>query len=68
MQHLVFECDNEEALKEVAEKLWHGLGVTGEMSGRPLPGGRWRLEVHSEKELREASLEKVKEYRVEVGD
>lgn len=66
MQSFVLEFDSENDLREAAKKLWEGLKVTGEMGVKPLGNGRWRLEVNSEKEIRESSLEKFKDYRVEI--
>lgn len=68
MQYLVFEFDNENDAREIADKLWHQHGASGELSLRPINGGRWRLEVTSENELRESTLEKYAAYRVESGD
>lgn len=68
MQYLTFEFDNEQDLEQVIRRLWDQMGVTGELASRPLAGGRWRLEVQSEKDLRESTLEKLKQWRVEVGD
>lgn len=67
MRYLVFEFDSETEMREVARKLWDHYGVTGEMGMRPLPGGKWRLSVNSEKDLRESTLEKFSQYRVEVA-
>jgi hypothetical protein len=66
LQSFVLEFDNEKDLREASKKLWDGLKVTGEMGVKPLGNGRWRLEVNSEKEIRESSLEKFKDYRVEI--
>lgn len=69
MRYLVFEFDSEKEMEEVAKKLWDHYNVTGEMAMRRNSSGRWRLEVVSEKDLRESSLEKFAQYRVEVvGD
>lgn len=68
MQHVVYEFENEEIMREVIEKLWNQHGVTGEMSVRPSTGGRWRMEMMSEKDVRESTLEKYASYRVEAGD
>lgn len=69
MRYLVFEFDSENEMEEVAKKLWDHYNVTGEMGMRRNSSGRWRLEVVSEKDLRESSLEKFAQYRVEVvGD
>lgn len=63
MQYLVFEFDNQKECREVARKLMDQYGVTGEIHFQPLPGGRWRLQVNSEKELRESTLDKFAQYR-----
>jgi hypothetical protein len=68
MQYLTFEFDSKEKLQEVVKRLWEHYGVTGEIQAIPLDAGRWRLEVASEKELRESTLEKFAEFRVEAGD
>lgn len=68
METLAFEFDTEKELRDTVKKLWEGLNVTGELAVRPLNGGRWRLEVTPEKELRESTLEKLSPYRVEMGD
>ena len=68
MQYLVFEMDSKEKVQEVLKKLWEHYGVTGEVQVMPLGQDKWRLEISSEKELREATLEKFAEFRVEAGD
>lgn len=67
MRYFVFEFDGEKDMRETAKKLWENHGVTGEMAMHPLPGGKWRLAVNSEKDLRDSTLEKFAQYRVE-GD
>lgn len=66
MQHMVFEFPTEKEMRETVNKLWDGLNVSGEMAIRPQKDGTWRLEVYSEKELRESTLEKFASYRVEA--
>lgn len=66
MQYLTFEFDKESEMREVARRLWNGLGVTGELHMIPQPGGRWRLIVNSEKELRESTLKQFDAFRVDV--
>lgn len=67
MQYLAFEFDNEKDLQDTKKQLWEKLGVTGEMGTRPLSGGRWRLEISSEKELRDSSLERFARFRADSG-
>ncbi|MFZ5814563.1 MAG: hypothetical protein ACOY93_04610 [Bacillota bacterium] len=66
MQHLVFEFPTEKEMRETVHKLWETHNVSGEMQIRPLKDGKWRVEVYSEKELRDSTLEKFAAYRVEV--
>lgn len=68
MKVLAFEFESEKELRDTVKKLWESLGVTGELAVRPLADGRWRLEINSEKEIRDATLEKFAQYRVEAGD
>ncbi len=68
MQYLEFEFDTEKELRETVKKLWNGYNVTGEMAIRKTKDGRWRLEVVSEKDLRESTLEKFARWRIESGD
>ncbi|HWI60884.1 MAG TPA: hypothetical protein VNT75_03500 [Symbiobacteriaceae bacterium] len=67
MQYLSFEFDNEPTMRETVKKLWDVHNVSGELSIRPIANGRWRVDVISEKELRETTLEKFAQFRVE-GD
>jgi hypothetical protein len=68
MQVLAFEFDTEKEMRDTVKKLWETHGVSGELSTRPLSNNRWRLEINSEKELRESTLEKFAQWRVEAGD
>lgn len=68
MQYLVFEFENETELRQTVDNLWKKIGVSGEVSIRPLASGRWRLEINAEKELRDSTLEKIAPNRVETGD
>lgn len=66
MQHLVFEFPTENEMRETVSKLWETHKVTGEMAIRPHGDGKWRLEFYTEKEIRDAILEKFASYRLEV--
>jgi hypothetical protein len=66
MQFLSFEFDNEKDKNETVKKLWETYGVSGEMAIRPLGNGRWRVDITSEKELRDSTLEKFEKFRVEA--
>lgn len=60
------EYENEQEAREVARKLWSTYGVTGELGIRPAGDGKWQLEVNSERDLRESTLEKLKGRRVDL--
>ena len=68
MQYLAFEFDSEKDMRETVKKLWDVHNVSGELSIRPVANNRWRVDVISEKELRESTLEKFAQWRVEAGD
>lgn len=68
MQFLAFEFEDEKEMRETVKKLWEGYGVSGEVAVKPMGSGRWRVEITSEKELRESTLEKFAKFRVEAGD
>jgi hypothetical protein len=65
MQTLTLEFDSQADLDDATRHLWDRLGVTGELVAKPLPDGRWRLQVVSEKPLRGPTLEKLRGRRVE---
>lgn len=67
MHSFAFEFENEADVRETAKKLVEDLDVTGEINIKPLGDGRWRMEVSSERELRESTLEKLKGYRRDGG-
>lgn len=68
MQYLAFEFETEQEMKDTVKKLWEVMGVTGELAARPVANNRWRIELSSEKELRDSALEKFAKFRVEDGD
>lgn len=66
LQSFAMVFEKEEELRRSARRLVVNLGVTGEIEIRPLPGGKWLLEVSSEKDLRDTTLEKLRGQRVEA--
>lgn len=69
LQYLTFEFENDKEMQLTLKKLWEQYGVTGEVHIRPVPPDRWRVDLVSEKELRDSTLEKFSQFRVEVvGD
>lgn len=59
MQLITLEFEDEQAAERAVEHLWERLGLTGEISLKPQPGGGWRVEISSEKPLRASTLEKI---------
>jgi hypothetical protein len=68
MQNLVLEFPTEKEMRETVKKLWESHNVSGEVAVRPAANGRWRVEILAEKEIRESTLEKYAQYRVEGDD
>lgn len=58
-QFLALEFDDEQAARRALDHLWRKVGITGETTLKPQPGGGWLLEVVSEKPLRAGTLEKI---------
>lgn len=66
IQSFALEFDNEQEMLKIADKLWNHHNVTGEIEMLPLSDGRWRINVHSEKQLRDSTLEKLEGKRVQA--
>jgi len=60
------EFDSKKEMNKAAKKLWKKHDITGEMEIVRLDEGRWRLNVHSEKNLRDSTISKLAGKRVEV--
>lgn len=63
---VAFEFETEHDMLNTANKLWDDVGITGEMEMQETTSGRWRLSVFSEKQIKEAVLEKVNGKRVQA--
>ncbi|MFO7246547.1 MAG: hypothetical protein FWJ62_04910 [Thermaerobacter sp.] len=68
MVSFVIELDSEAEVESMMKRLRQDYGVTGEMHARAVDGGRWRLVVHSEKNLRDSTIEKLRGQRIDTGD
>ncbi|HEX6988179.1 MAG TPA: hypothetical protein VF282_01810 [Bacillota bacterium] len=68
MISFVIEVDGAQEVDAVMQRLRREYGVTGEMHARPTDAGSWRLVVHSEKNLRDATIEKLQGKRIDAGD
>ena len=66
IQSFALEFNTEEEMLQTGDKLWNRHNVTGELEMLPLANGKWKLIVHSEKQLREATLEKLAGKRVQI--
>ena len=65
MTTVTYEFDNEADLNDALAHLWDRLGISGEVSVRPLGEGSFRMEIVAEKTLRPATLEKLRGRRIE---
>ncbi|NLJ74859.1 MAG: hypothetical protein GX331_07705 [Firmicutes bacterium] len=61
-----FEFETEETMLTVAEKLWTKYGVTGELEMYPTSNQKYRLNIHSEKQIKESILDKVPGKRMQA--
>ncbi len=59
MYFCTIEYATEDEVRRAWDHLWRKLQVTGEVSVKPAPDGRWYLEVASEKDLTPQTLEKL---------
>jgi len=57
---------SEKDLRQSTSRLIKKYGVTGEIEIRPLAGGEWLLQVFSEKNLRESTIENLAGKRIEA--
>lgn len=60
------EFDDEESMRRAAKKLWEKHEITGELDMTSLGDGRWRLDVHSEKNVRDVTIEALGGTRVKA--
>ncbi len=65
MMWFTLQFESEDELNECIELLQEQYGVTGELSAEPIEGGRWELQVVSEKVLRDSVFERLPGRRVE---
>ncbi len=53
------EFEDREELDKVFNQIWKKKQVTGEIEKLPLKDGKWRLNVHSEKPIRQATIDSL---------
>lgn len=53
------EFDDKEELEKVFKLLWEKKQITGEIEKLPLRDGKWRLNVHSEKSIRQSTIDNL---------
>lgn len=56
---ITLEFDSLADLESTIKTLRDKYEVTGELHFKPLEGGGWRLKVHSEKPLRDSTIERL---------
>jgi len=56
----LLEFESEREAQEVAARLWEKLNFSGEMGIKPLSAGRWLLELNSEKEIKEGTINRLR--------
>lgn len=60
------EFADEKTLRKAVDKLWDKHEISGELEIQPLDEGKWRLQVHSEKQVRESTIESLGGTRVKA--
>ena len=65
-QSIALEFENREEMEKAASLLWNKYDVSGELELMPLDTGRFRLTIHSEKQLRDTVLERLPGKRVQA--
>lgn len=60
------EIDTRKELDQAIKHLWEKLGITGEIEAAPLEDGRWLLTVHSERAVRDATIDALPGKRVKA--
>jgi len=66
MQSFSMLFKSEKDLRQSTSRLLKKHGVTGEIEIKPLAGGEWLLQVFSEKNLRESTIENLAGKRIEA--
>lgn len=60
------EFDDEASMRAAVKRLWEKLEITGEIEVNPAEEGRWRMDVHSEKTVRDTTIESLGGTRVKA--
>lgn len=59
MQSVGFEFETHEEMIKAAQKLWSKHGITGELEMATTASNKYRLNIHSEKTLRDSLLDQI---------
>ena len=59
MQSVGFEFETEEHMLKTAAKLWKKHGISGELEMAAAANNKFRLNIHSEKPLRDSMLNQI---------
>lgn len=60
------EFPDEPSMRSAVNKLWDKLEITGEIDVSRYEDGRWRVDVHSEKTVRDNTIEALGGTRVKA--
>ena len=66
MYSIAYEFETEQDMQLVADQLWNKHGITGEFEMYQSPNGKCRLQIYSEKQVKESVLEKLPGKAVQV--
>jgi len=59
VQSVGFEFESEEEMLKAAKKLWNKHGISGELEMAAAGNNKYRLNIHSEKPLRDSLLNQI---------
>lgn len=60
-----YEFPDRASAKAALDALLKKAGVTGELEIRPTDTGKWLMKVHSEKDIKDTSVEKLGGHRLD---
>ncbi|MCK9525685.1 MAG: hypothetical protein M0R49_07125 [Limnochordia bacterium] len=66
MYSIAYEFETEQEMQQVVDQLWNKHGITGEFEMYQDASGKFRLQVYSEKQIKDSILEKLPGKNVHV--
>ena len=61
-----YEFDDQKSLEKAIEILWKKHKISGEMDVEPLENDRWRIDIHSEKAIKQSVLDSINGQQVKA--